>query len=38
MFEGGGVGVGLAVNQLCYPGEERVPADPDRQPTRASVS
>jgi hypothetical protein len=34
MFEGGGFGVGLAVNQLCYPGEERVPADPDRHPTR----
>jgi hypothetical protein len=34
MFEGGGFGVGLAVDQLCFPGDEMVPADPDRHPTR----
>jgi hypothetical protein len=37
MFEGGGFGVGLTVNQLGvagWPGAELVPADPDWHPTR----
>ena len=37
MFEGGGFGVGLTVNQLDVPGRpggELLPADPDWHPTR----